>query len=186
MGSLGKIVPGYEIEILDDAGKPAPRGEVGTMWVKGETAALGYWQDRAKSAATFAGYRCNTSDKFWIDEDGFLYYAGRGDDLLKVGGIFVSPLEVEDCLLQHAAVKDCAVVGYEEDGLTKAMAYVVASQPPTDALADALREHARAKLARYKVPRRIAFVTELPRSDRGKVQRKLLRENPPATLRVSN
>lgn len=188
MGSLGKLVPGYEIEILDDAGKPVPRGEVGTMWVKGETAALGYWQDRAKSAATFAGYRCNTSDKFWFDEEGFLYYAGRGDDLLKVGGIFVSPLEVEDCLLQHAAVQECAVVGYEEDGLTKAMAYVVArdGHAPDDALAAALREHARAQIARYKVPKRIAFVRELPRSDRGKVQRKILRESPPAPIHVVN
>ena len=95
---------------------------------------------------------------------------------------------VEDCLLQHASVRDCAVIGYEEDGLVKAMAYVVARDgaAPDDVLAEALREHARSKLARYKVPKRIAFVAELPRSDRGKVQRKVLRENPPAMIRVSN
>lgn len=187
-GSLGKVVPGYSIEILGNDGKPAPAGEVGTMWVKGETAALGYWQDRAKTVDTFAGDRCNTRDQFWIDPDGWLYYAGRGDDLLKVGGIFVSPLEVEDCLLQHAAVRECAIVGYEEDGLTKPLAYVVAKDghAPSDALAEQLREHTRSRLARYKVPRRIVFVAELPRSDRGKVQRKMLRESPPSPLQVSN
>ena len=188
MGSLGKVVPGYSIEIVGDDGRPAPAGEVGTMWVKGETAALGYWLDRAKSVDTFAGDRCNTRDKFWIDPDGWLYYAGRGDDLLKVGGIFVSPLEVEDCLLQHGAVRECAIVGYEEDGLTKPLAYVVLKdgEKPGEALAEQLREHARSKLARYKVPRRVVFVGELPRSDRGKVQRNLLREKPPAPLATSN
>ena len=187
MGSLGKVVPGYSIEILGDDGKPVAPGDVGTMWVKGETAALGYWLDRAKSVETFAGDRCNTRDKFWV-EDGWLYYAGRGDDLLKLGGIFVSPLEVEDCLLQHAAVRECAIVGYEEDGLTKALAYVVAKDgtKPGDALAEQLREHARSKLARYKVPKRIVFVAELPRSDRGKVQRTVLRDSPPPAIATSN
>lgn len=188
MGSLGKVVPGYSIEILGDDGKPMPPGEVGTMWVKGETAALGYWLDRQKSVETFAGDRCNTRDKFWIDPDGWLWYAGRGDDLLKVGGIFVSPLEVEDCLLQHPAVRECAIIGYEESGLTKPLAYVVTKdgEKPGDALAETLREHARAKLARYKVPRRVVFVAELPRSDRGKVQRTVLRDKPPAPIATSN
>ena len=188
MGSLGKVVDGYSIEILGDDGKPAPAGEVGTMWVKGETAALGYWLDRAKTVETFAGDACNTRDKFWIDPEGWLWYAGRGDDLLKVGGIFVSPMEVEDCLLQHPAVRECAIVGYEEAGLTKPLAYVVAKdgQKPGDALADALREHARTKLARYKVPKRVVFVAELPRSDRGKVQRTVLRDAPPPALATSN
>ena len=188
MGSLGKVVPGYSIEILGDDGKPVPQGEVGTMWVKGETAALGYWLDRTKSVETFAGDRCNTRDKFWVDPEGWLWYAGRGDDLLKVGGIFVSPLEVEDCLLQHPAVRECAIIGYEEGGLTKALAYVVAKdgEKPGDSLAETLREHARAKLARYKVPRRVVFVAELPRSDRGKVQRTVLREKPPAPIATSN
>jgi benzoate-CoA ligase family protein len=186
-GTLGKVVPGYSIEILGDDGKPVAPGEVGTMWVKGETAALGYWLDRSKSVATFAGERCNTNDKFRVDEEGFLWYAGRGDDLLKVGGIFVSPLEVEDCLLQHRDVRECAIIGYEEDGLTKAMAYVVAAPgaAPGDTLAESIREHARAKMARYKVPRKIVFVAELPRSDRGKLQRKLLRESPPKALTTS-
>lgn len=188
MGSLGKVVPGYSIEILGDDGKPAPAGEVGTMWVKGETAALGYWLDRAKTVETFAGERCNTRDKFWIDPEGWLWYAGRGDDLLKVGGIFVSPLEVEDCLLQHPSVRECAIVGYDEAGLTKPLAYVVTKDGalPGDALAEALREHVRSKLARYKVPRRVVFVAELPRSDRGKVQRTVLRDNPPAPIATSN
>ncbi len=184
VGSLGKPVPGYSIEILGNDGRPMPAGEVGAMWVKGETAALGYWQDRAKSIATFAGDRRNTGDNFWIDPEGYLYYAGRGDDLLKVGGIFVSPLEVEDCLMQHPAVREAAVVGHEEDGLVKALAYVVArdGHAPCEALAEALRAHAQERLARYKVPRRIVFVGDLPRNDRGKVQRKLLRENPPKAL----
>lgn len=188
MGSLGKVVDGYSIEILGDDGKPVPAGEVGTMWVKGETAAIGYWLDRQKSVETFAGDRCNTRDKFWVDPEGWLYYAGRGDDLLKVGGIFVSPMEVEDCLLQHPAVRECAIVGYDEAGLTKPLAYVVAKdgQKPGDALAEALREHARTKLARYKVPRRVIFVAELPRSDRGKVQRTVLRDSPPPPLATSN
>lgn len=103
---------------------------------------------------------------------------------MKVGGIFVSPLEVEDCLMQHPTVKEAVVIGYEEDGLTKPMAYVVlaAGATPGDPLAESLREHAREKLARYKVPRKIVFVAELPRSDRGKVQRNVLRQSPPKPL----
>lgn len=177
-GALGRVVPGYTVELLDDDGKPVGDDEIGIMHITGESAALGYWQDRPKSVATFAGLSCRTGDRFRRDTDGFYYYCGRDDDLLKVGGIWVSPLEVEDCLLQHDSVKEVCVVGYEQDGLTLPLAYVAPADgvEAGDALADTLREFARERLAKYKVPRKFSFMEALPRNDRGKVQRKVLRE----------
>ena len=127
LGSLGKLVPGYEARVVDPDGNDVATGDVGTLWIKGESAAQGYWLDQVKSRATFAGDWCFTSDQFRQDEDGYFYYCGRADDLLKVGGIFVSPIEVENCLLAHDAVEECCVLGYEEGGLTKAAAVVLAS-----------------------------------------------------------
>lgn len=177
-GTLGRVVPGYTVELLDDDGRPVGDDEIGMMVVRGATAASGYWQDREKTVATFAGDRCRTGDKFRRDRDGYYFYCGRDDDLLKVGGIWVSPLEVEDCLLQHESVKEACVVGYEEDGLVKPLAFVVPSDEAQagDETAETLRSYVREKLAKYKVPRRFVFLDALPRNDRGKIQRKLLRE----------
>src|SRR5688572_16019031 len=169
-GTLGQIVPGYEARILDDHGGEVAAGDIGTLWVKGDSAALCYFGAHEKSKEVLRGDWVVSGDKFSRDVEGYFRYAGRADDLLKVGGIFVAPVEVENAICAHPAVLECVVVGYEdEDRLTKAKAVVVvkpdASAGP--ALADELTGLARARLAHYKVPRRIEFAAELPRSDRG-------------------
>jgi benzoate-CoA ligase len=174
-GSLGKLVPGYEAEIRGEGGALVRPGDVGTLWVKGDSAALCYFQAHERSKEVLRGDWVSTGDQFRQDAEGYFYYAGRADDLLKVDGIWVSPLEVENVLLEHEGVLECCVVGYEdESGLTKARAYVVV-RPGGAASEEALRVFARARLAHYKVPRQIQFVEELPRSDRGKILRRALR-----------
>ena len=134
-----------------------PDGEIGTLWVKGDSAALCYWQAHEKSKEVLRGDWVVSGDLFRRDADGFFSYAGRADDMLKVGGIFVSPMEVESCLLRHPNVLETAVVGYEDDdGLIKAMAYVVVKGvAPSDELARAIIEHCKSELAHYKAPRRV-------------------------------
>jgi benzoate-CoA ligase family protein len=174
-GTLGQVVPGYEAKIVDDDGRELGPGQIGTLWVKGDSAALWYFGAHDKSKEVLRGDWVVSGDKFSRDEDGFFRYAGRADDLLKIGGIFVAPVEVENALMQHPAVLECVVVGYEdEDRLVKAKAVVVvkAGHAADDALARAILDGARARLAHYKVPRRVEFVDELPRSDRGKILRR--------------
>ena len=174
-GTLGRIVPGYEARILDDDGRPLGPGEIGTLWVKGDSAALCYFQAHEKSKEVLRGDWVVSGDKFSRDGDGYFRYAGRADDLLKVGGIFVAPVEVENVLMQHPAVLECVVVGFEdEERLIKAKAVVVVREghAGAEALAVEIIAHARAKLAHYKVPRRVEFVASLPRSDRGKILRR--------------
>src|SRR5262249_561663 len=125
-GSLGRLVPGYDAKVVGPDGNPAVAGEIGTLWVKGDSAAICYWQAHEKSKEGRRGGWVVSGDLFRQDADGFFYYAGRADDMLKVGGIFVSPMEVESCLLRHPHVLEAAVVGYEDDdGLVKPLAYVV-------------------------------------------------------------
>ncbi len=125
-GSLGKIVEGYEAKIVDAESKEVATGEMGTLKVKGDSAALCYWNAHEKSKETFAGDWCTTGDQFHVDEEGYYWYHGRTDDMLKVSGIFVAPAEIENCLLQHPAVLECAVIGAEAgDGLIKPKAFVV-------------------------------------------------------------
>jgi benzoate-CoA ligase family protein len=181
-GSLGKVVDGYELRILPEEAEgagatPCAPGEIGVLWVKGDSVSLGYWLDRDKSWRTFHGHWCRTGDLFRVDEEGYLYFAGRADDLLKVGGQWVAPLEVEECLLGHAAVVAAAVIGIEEEGLVKTKAFIVvrAGHAATLALATELQEHVKTTLARYKYPRVIEFVDDLPKNDRGKVDKKALR-----------
>ena len=147
------------------------------LWVKGDSVSQGYWLDRDKSWRTFHGHWCRTGDLFRIDEEGYLYFAGRADDLLKVGGQWVAPLEVEECLLGHAAVAAAAVIGIEDEGLVKTKAFIVvrAGHAGTPELVSALQEHVKTTLARYKYPRVIEFVDDLPKNDRGKVDKKALR-----------
>jgi len=177
-GSLGRVVPGYEVRLVDEGGQPVEVGEVGRLHVKGGSTGLMYWQRRAESVATFRGDECVSADTFRQDEAGFFYYEGRVSDLLKVGGIFVSPLEVENCLLGHPAVEDVAVLGFtDEDGLIKAQAWVVLKTAfePSDGLVSGLQTFAKERLAYFKTPRRVRFVTEpLPRNDRGKLDRKVI------------
>jgi benzoate-CoA ligase family protein len=176
-GSLGRLVPGYEAKVVGAEGDAVPDGEIGTLWVKGDSAAICYWQAHEKSKEVLRGDWVVSGDLFRRDADGFFAYAGRADDMLKVGGIWVSPMEVESCLLRHPHVLETAVVGYEDDdGLVKPLAYVVAKgAPPSDALGREIIEHCKAQLAHYKAPRRVQFVDALPRSDRGKILRRELR-----------
>jgi benzoate-CoA ligase len=176
-GSLGRLVPGYEARVVGADGHDVPAGEIGTLWVKGDSAALCYWQAHEKSKEVLRGDWVVSGDLFRHDADGFFYYAGRADDMLKVGGIFVSPMEVESCLLRHAHVLEVAVVGFEDqDGLVKPLAFVVLKEAsPSEELERLLVEHCKRELARYKAPHRIEFVDALPRSDRGKILRRELR-----------
>ena len=181
-GSLGKVVEGYELRVLPEEAEgagatPCAPGEIGVLWVKGDSVSQAYWLDRDKSWKTFHGHWCRTGDLFHVDEEGYLYFAGRADDLLKVGGQWVAPLEVEECLLEHVAVAAAAVIGIEEEGLVKTKAFIVArsGHAPTPELATQLQEHVRTKLAKYKYPRVIEFVDDLPKNDRGKVDKKALR-----------
>lgn len=177
-GSLGKLVPGFEARIVSPAGNDVQVGETGTLMVRGDSVGVGYWQAHEKSKETFLGDWIKSADLFRQDEEGRFWYAGRADDLLKVGGMFVSPLEIEDCLLRHPAVEEATVVAYQESGLDKPIAFVVlkAGHAGTADLALELARFAKSALAAYKFPRRVAFVADLPRNDRGKVERKRLRE----------
>ena len=176
-GSVGEVVPGYRARVVDEDGEDVPDGEVGALWVEGDTAALLYWSEHVKTKQTFSGDLVKTGDLFVRDGDGYFWYRGRADDLVKVGGIWVAPAEIEHCLVSHPDVVECAVVGYEEDGLTLTRAYVVV-RPGISASADlatALREHARAHLAPHKSPRDVSFVAELPKTPSGKIDRRALR-----------
>jgi acyl-coenzyme A synthetase/AMP-(fatty) acid ligase len=150
------------------------------LWVKGDSVAHGYFRDREKSWKTFHGHWCRTGDLFSIDEQGYLYFSGRADDLFKVGGIFVAPREVEDCLLAHPAVSVCAVIPAEDSGLTKPKALVVlrpdARERDRGGLADELKAHVQSRLSKHKYPRWVIFVDDLPKNDRGKVDKKSLIE----------
>jgi len=177
-GSSGKPFPGYELKIVDDEGNGVPRGEIGNLLVKGETAALSYLHNYERSQRTFLGEWLFTGDKYFIDEDGYYWHAGRSDDMLKVGGIWVSPVEVESTLIGHPAVLECAVVGQVDSSeLVKPKAFVILKQghTATGALADELIVYCREKMAEYKRPRWIEFVDELPKTATGKIQRFKLR-----------
>ncbi len=179
-GSLGRIVAGYEAQIIDAAGREVATGEMGTLRIKGDSAALCYWQAHEKSKETFAGDSCTTGDQFHVDDEGYYWYHGRTDDMLKVSGVFVAPVEIESCLLQHEAVVECAVIGHEAgDGLVKPKAFVVVRAPhrPDAELAQTLKEFVKTHLALYKYPRWIEFVPSLPKNDRGKIDRKQLKSN---------
>jgi benzoate-CoA ligase len=174
-GCTGKPVDGYRVRVVNDAGVDAATGEVGDLHVCGPTSAHAYWQNPEKSAASFQGEWTVTGDKYVADHEGWLTYAGRGDDMLKVGGIYVSPIEVEEALSSHADVIEAAVVGAPDgDDLIKPHAYIVLREgaAPDEA---ALKAHVKARLAPFKYPRWISFVDELPKTATGKIQRFQLR-----------
>ena len=178
LGSLGRIVPGYEASIVDAEGRPVPTGDMGTLRIKGDSAALCYWNAHETSKATFAGDWCTTGDQFRVDENGYYWYCGRTDEMLKVGGIFVSPTEIENCLQEHEAVRECAVVGAsDEDKLIKPKAFVVVAEgfSASTELEAELKEYVKRRLAVYKYPRWIEFRDDLPKNDRGKIDRKSLK-----------
>jgi benzoate-CoA ligase family protein len=170
-GTIGQVVPGFEIKACDDAGRELPAGETGWLWVRGDSRAIGYWQQMEKTAQSFRGEWYVSGDLIRIDADGYVTYCGRGDDLLKVAGKWLAPAEVEGCLLQHAAVAEAAVIGVADaNGLVKPRAYVVARERRSG-LEDELRVFVRERLEPYKHPREVVLVDDLPRMHLGKVDR---------------
>lgn len=178
-GSCGSAVPGYELKIVDEAGDPVPDGEIGNLWVRGASAVERYWKIPELTARTKRGDWVVTGDKFVRDANSYFHYCGRADDMLKVAGMWVSPMEVENALLSHPLVAECAVVGETDArGLMYAVAHVVlrGESEGSEKIAQEIREHVRARLVNYKVPREVRFCRELPKTVTGKIQRFLLRE----------
>ena len=181
-GTTGKPVPGYDIRLVDDGGGVVAQGEIGHLQVRGPTAAVMYWNDREQSRSTFRGEWTCSGDKYIQDKDGYYIYCGRRDDMLKVGGVYVAPFEVEGALMSHPDVLEAAVVAWpDEDHLIRPKAVVVLkpSGKPSEATALALRDHCRSQLAAFKYPRWIEFRNELPKTATGKIQRFKLRSVAP-------
>lgn len=178
-GTLGKVVPGFEVRVCDDDGAELPDGEIGWLWVRGNSRAIGYWQQMEKSREAFRGEWYVSGDMLVRDADGYFTYCGRGDDMLKVKGKWLSPKEVENCLLQHPAVRECAVVGIPDpDGLISPHAFVVcegSANEGDDDLEPELRAFVKDRLASYKCPRDMTLTDDLPRTHLGKVDRGALR-----------
>lgn len=178
-GSTGQIVPGYEARILDEQGREVPPRTVGTLFIKGDSIAAGYWNKHEQTKETFQGEWINTHDKFLVDEDGYFWYAGRTDDMIKVSGQAVWPADVEAVLQRHPMVLEAGVVGTaDRDGLIKPRAFVVLKDghAPSPELARELQEFVKQNAAPYKYPRKVTFVAELPKTATGKIQRYKLRE----------
>ena len=178
-GTTGSPVPGYDLRIVDEQGHDVAEGEPGELLIRGPTAAMTYWNNRSRSRSTFMGEWTRSGDKYRRDESGYYVYCGRNDDMLKVGGIWVSPAEVEAAVISHPAVLEAAVVGWEdEERLIKPKAFVVLRESATGsaALESEIQEHVKHQLAHYKYPRHIEFIAELPKTATGKIQRFKLRQ----------
>jgi benzoate-CoA ligase len=177
-GSSGLVVPGYDARIVDGNGRRVPAGEIGDLWIRGDSVCACYWNQHEKTKNTIEGQWLRTGDKYRQDADGFFWYAGRSDDMMKVGGLWVSPIEVENALASHSAVRECAVVARRDrDALVKPAAFVVlqAGVEGTPQLAKELQDFVRTRLTEYKRPRSVEFVAELPKTATGKIQRYKLR-----------
>jgi benzoate-CoA ligase len=188
-GTTGKPVPGYDVRIVDDEGRPLPAGETGELQIAGPTGALLYWNNRARSRGTFQGAWTRSGDKYTRRADGYYVYAGRTDDMLKVSGQYVSPIEVESALITHEAVLEAAVIAKEdEEKLTKPLAFVVLKpgRSASPGLAEELKQHVKSRLAPYKYPRWIEFIDELPKTATGKIQRFKLRALQPSGTARAN
>jgi benzoate-CoA ligase family protein len=178
-GSTGQIVPGYEAKIVDEQGEPLPPGEVGTLMIKGDSIASGYWNKHEQTKDTFCGHWINTRDKFLVDKDGVFWYAGRTDDMFKVSGQAVWPADVESVLMRHESVLECGVVGARApDGLIKPVAFVVLrdGQQPSPELERELQNFVKTTTSPHKYPRAVVFVTALPKTATGKIKRYQLRD----------
>jgi len=178
-GSSGRIIPGYEARLVDDNDRSVAAGAIGNLLIKGDSVCTGYWNQHEKTKDTFEGHWLRTGDKYYQDSDGYFWFAGRSDDMLKVGGIWVSPVEIENALVEHPAVLEAAVIGRaDKDELVKPMAYVVLSSeaPAGQDLERELQAFVAGKLAEYKRPRWVEFLSELPKTATGKTQRFRLRQ----------
>jgi benzoate-CoA ligase len=180
-GSSGKPVPGYEAKILDEDGYPVEDGEAGYLSVKGDSAAAFYWRNHEKTKATMKGDWLFAGDWYRVDEEGFYWYEGRSDDMIKVSGLWVSPVEVESTLIDHEAVIEAAAVGIPVDDLTRVKAYIILREgyEGTDALVEELQTWCKERLKRYQYPHLVEFVDDLPRTVTGKIQRFKLRQPEP-------
>ncbi len=179
-GSSGKLVPGYEALITDESGHAVKQGEIGNLLIRGDSTAAYYWNKHEKTKDIINGHWIHTGDKYYEDDEGFLWYCGRSDDMLKVGGQWVSPVEVEGALIAHPSVLEAAVVGaMDADELVKPKAYIVLNQgyEASEAMANELKTFVKGRLASFKYPRWIEFVPELPKTATGKIQRFKLRNN---------
>jgi len=178
-GTSGRMVPGYEARIVDEHGQPAATGEGGRLLIRGDSTAKYYWNKPEKTASTMLDDWLDTGDTYFQDEQGYYHYCGRNDDMLKVGGIWCSPFEIEARLIEHPKVLEAAIIGRKDaNDLIKPAAYIILNHPEDagEALQQALHEHCRAGLAHYKYPRWYSFVEELPKTATGKIQRFKLRE----------
>src|SRR3989441_1044763 len=178
-GSSGKLVPGYEALITDEGGHAVKQGDIGNLLIRGDSITAYYWNKHEKTKDIITGHWIHTGDKYYEDAEGYFWYCGRSDDMLKVGGQWVSPVEVEGALISHPAVLEAAVVGdMDADELVKPKAYVVLNHDyePSEAMANDLKAFVKNKLAPFKYPRWIEFVPELPKSATGNIQRFKLRE----------
>ena len=177
-GSSGKPVPGYDLRILGEDGRAVAAGETGDLQVKGASASPFYWRQREKSRRTMQGEWMVTGDRYRVDDEGFYWYEGRADDMLKVGGEWVSPIEMENALVEHPAVSEAAVVGVPVEGVMRIRAVIVPASDSlaTPALKTELQEWCKARLQRFQYPHRIDFVEELPKTASGKIQRFKLRQ----------
>jgi benzoate-CoA ligase family protein len=177
-GSSGQIVPGYEAKIVDENGIDVKKGEIGNLLIKGDSNAPYYWRNHEKTKETMIGEWLHTGDKYQMDSDGYFWHCGRSDDMLKVNGMWVSPIEIENILMSHEAVLECAVVGnLGEDKLVKPKAFVVLKEGFSEAeeLKDELKKHVIDRTTPFKYPRWIEFINSLPRTSTGKIQRFKLR-----------
>ena len=177
-GSTGKLVPGYQALVADEEGHAVAQGDIGNLLIRGDSIAATYWNKHEKSKDVINGHWIHTGDKYYQDEEGFFWYCGRADDMLKVGGQWVSPVEVENALIAHPAVLESAVVGeFDTDELVKPKAFVVLREgyQPSEALANELKTFVKERLAPFKYPRWVEFRPELPKTATGKIQRFILR-----------
>ena len=178
-GSSGQIIPGCEARIVDEDGHPVPRGEIGNLLIRSDATCAYYWNQHEKTKAIIHGHWIRTGDKYWQDEEGYYWYAGRADDMLKVSAVWVSPVEIENILREHAAVLDAAAIARSNsDGLTRPMVYIATREgyDPSPELAQELKEFAARRLSSYKRPEWIEFLDSLPKTATGKLQRFKLRE----------
>ena len=177
-GSSGEVTPAFDAKIVDDQGREVPLGEIGNLMVKGDANSPYYWNKHEQTKHVMQGEWLKTGDTYYCDAEGYYWYCGRSDDMMKVGGLWVSPIEIENTLMEHPAVLESGVIGdTDADGLLKPKAYVLLKPEfkPSDGLRSELQTHVKTKLAPYKYPRWIEFVDDLPKTVTGKIQRFRLR-----------
>jgi benzoate-CoA ligase len=176
-GTSGKPVPGYELALLDESDRPVSEGEVGNLHVRGDSALAYYWHQHEKTKAAIKGAWFFTGDRYRVNENGDYVYEGRADDMIKIGGLWASPIEIENALVEHPRVLEAAAVGVDADYTTRVKAFVICrGEDGDDALVAELQEWCKSRLRRYEFPHFIAFVEELPKTPTGKIQRYKLRE----------